>query len=523
MARIREYESEVPAAGAPPSRRASASDFGGGGGLLAAGQALGEIADSMHTEKVRREVGDAEVAVDERVANWTVEFQKRAQAAPAGDTSYVDQFITDFQNDAQKVREGLGTREANRRLDERIARTSAYFRQQAGTMAIRGAGEKAVQDYQAGLNAKRNTVLADPGQFPLVLDDALAALMAEDSPYARMPAAARERLARETAEGLALSTVQGIIERDPEQALQRLNASEWSRYLDADKTVALKARAETAIEGRRIDAARAEVAAERELRKVREKTADDFLKRLASDELTADQVLKSNLAPFGEGSKSTFLNLLKKGDAPDRDSRTYGPAFVDMFRRVTLPDGDPAKITDEAALYRPLEAGEITYSGIQALRAEMQGRRSMEGNVESELKKRMLDTAQSALTATDPILRIRDPKGDEKLQSFMAWFLPEYQRQRAAGKTALQLLDPESADYLGKGLGQFRRSRADMMRDIMQDNPGNPNVPAVPVDGKPADAPPAYKNKDDVVSAYRAGKLKRDEAQKILRDNGWAR
>jgi hypothetical protein len=66
---------------------------------------------------------------------------------------------------------------------------------------------------------------------------------------------------------------------------------------------------------------------------------------------------------------------------------------------------------------------------------------------------------------------MRDPKGDEQLQRFMSWFLPQYQQQRQSGKTAVQLLNPDSPDYLGKGLQQFTRPRAQMMKDIVDSNP----------------------------------------------------
>lgn len=523
MPRIREYQAEVPAAGIPQSRRADANDFGGtGAGLLTLGQALATASERVHQEDVRREISATDAEWSQRMADWTVEFQRRAQEAPAGDASYADTFIETMENDASKLREGLQTRQADDLLSQRIGRAKAHFRQEAGQWAIRTAGQKALQDYQGDLNARRNALLADPGQFLMALEDTEAALQSPDSPYARIPAADRERLARVTRGELALSAVQGVMNRNPGEALAQLTDGQWNEYLDADKAAALRGEAERRIEGLEIDAARAEARAERALRREREGVANDFLARLSDGTLTAEQVLKSNLSAFGEGSKSTFINLLKKNDNPDRDSRTYGPAFVDLFRRVNAPDGSPEKITDDASLYAPLERGDLTYSGIQALRAELQGRRSLDGAVEGELKKRMFDTAQASLTATDPILRIRDPKGDERLQAFMAWFLPEYQRQRSGGKSALQLLDPQSPDYLGKGLAQFRRSRADFMRDVFQDNPGNPALPAVPQDQPPAQGA-TYKNRDEVLNAYRAGKVSRDDARKILQDNGWAR
>jgi hypothetical protein len=54
-------------------------------------------------------------------------------------------------------------------------------------------------------------------------------------------------------------------------------------------------------------------------------------------------------------------------------------------------------------------------------------------------------------------LHIKDPKGDELYLKFLANALPAYDAGKKAGKTPAQLLNPDSPDYIGKSITNYKR------------------------------------------------------------------
>lgn len=188
---------------------------------------------------------------------------------------------------------------------------------------------------------------------------------------------------------------------------------------------------------------------------------NDFLGRMNSGSLTPQDVLHSGLAPFGSGSKDEFLNMLK---TQTKEPKTDPSLFNELFARAHLPDGNPGKITNENQLNPYLIAGRISMEDLTKLRNEVQGQNTTEGQSEAAMKKGMFDVARNTLTRSSPLLGIVDPEGEANLQRFTTWFVGEYDKQRAAGKSASQLLSPDSTDYLGKRLQNYMRSPQEIIQ-----------------------------------------------------------
>lgn len=198
-------------------------------------------------------------------------------------------------------------------------------------------------------------------------------------------------------------------------------------------------------------------------------TQNEFLVRMQAGDLTASDILGSNLEPFGEGSKDTFLRMLNK-DA--NTIRTDPVLFQALFDRINRPDGDAAKITDENFLNQYVESGRLTFEDLNRLRGEIQGKKTSAGKMEADLRSTALQAAKVALTASNPLLGIRDPKGSERFLAFSAWFDAEYKAGRDDQKTPRQLLDPTSPDYIvGPGIEIFKRSQQQIIQDLIVDNP----------------------------------------------------
>lgn len=470
MARIRDYETQESVQGNISVRRVEGSDlYAGGLGTMLADGVRGLVTDIKDSQQ-RQEVSDVNAVEAERRAKWTVEMENRAASMPAGDPTFADKFVEDFTADIAPLGDKYQTAAGRRAFQQKTRELSAYFVAKAGVYQAASAGAKATQDYLAAKNFNRSALLVDPAQFQSVVKETTDALNDPDGPYAKIPSIDRVKLERTTKEDLAESAVEGTIRQDPERGLAELASGRWGEYLSADRASTLTRTAEIGIRAKEIERARIEAAAEKAADKARQATADSFLPKIFGQDgvtLTTQEILRSNLKPE---QKEHYLNLVQRVSTADTKLKTDPAVMIDLFQRINLPDGDPNKIVDETKLDAYFGKG-LDMTSLSHLRGEMQGRRTEEGRIEADLKKGLVDAAKTALTGTNSLFRIRDPNGDVQLQKFMSYFLPEYQRQRQAGKTAAELLDPDSPSYLGKAIDRFKRSPTQMMQDMIQDAP----------------------------------------------------
>ena len=203
------------------------------------------------------------------------------------------------------------------------------------------------------------------------------------------------------------------------------------------------------------------------------------------------------------------------------DVKTYGTGFYDLYRSVHAPEGDPTRVTDPSQLWGHVGSnGDLTLAGVEKLTQEIQGRRSPEGESESEMRKQFLSNARSQITGSNDGLHLRDPKGDELFLKFMAQALPAYDEGRKKGLSAAQLLDPSSKDYVGASVSTFKRPMAVWVKDMMEQN--EPGVAAAPAAAGTGAAAPDLNSREGIVAAFRAGKLSRADAAAALVSKGFA-
>jgi len=214
--------------------------------------------------------------------------------------------------------------------------------------------------------------------------------------------------------------------------------------------------------------------------------------------------------------------LLATAKRDDKDSATYGPGFWDVYSRINLPDGDPKKITDPTIL--PGLAGPqgvLTLAGVKELSAEIQGKRSPDGEAEAAMKKQFLANAKDQISGKDKLFQgMADPVGEQNLLSFMGKFFPAYQAARQSGATPEDLLSPDGKAYLGKIITPYVRTTAQKLADWQSSNAD------LQTGAKPTPATNAAPNLDTmegILGAYHAGRLPADQAQKMLEANGFSR
>ncbi|MDB5405405.1 MAG: hypothetical protein JWL84_317 [Rhodospirillales bacterium] len=181
------------------------------------------------------------------------------------------------------------------------------------------------------------------------------------------------------------------------------------------------------------------------------------------------------------------------------DVQTYGPGFYQAYQAVHAADGDPNKLTDPSALYKMatpqldvngvMQPPQLTVAGVDKLTAEIQGKRSPEGEAETRMRAGALAYAKHQLSFDGDYGFMKDQKGEDAFNvGFTPAFYQAYDAGRAAGKTPAQLLSKDSPDFIvdkvaapylrtpAQRLADFKTAAAAMSADGV---PGVPNGPDI--------------------------------------------
>lgn len=237
----------------------------------------------------------------------------------------------------------------------------------------------------------------------------------------------------------------------------------------------------------------------------------------ATPKLTPEQIL--NNPHLSREAKERMVAQYEGLLGTEKVEKSYGRAFYDIYRRVHLPPSDPEHISDPGQLYGHVGPnGDLTVQGVDKLVQEIQNRKSPEGVAESEMRAQFLKNARAQITGSDEGLHLKDPKGDELYLKFLAQAWPAYDEGKRAGKTPTQLLNPDSPDYIGKSISAFKRPMSQWYSDMIHAD----GTPTPESGGAPAKFDPAsIKTIEEAVTAYRAGKLSKAEADQLAIERGW--
>lgn len=484
MPRIRPYESQVQSPGIIQGRNATGEDFGAGAyaGAAQLGQSVMGMGDFVKRQQEQTDVSDISAKLSELNAKKYIELQEGIRTATPGDQTFSQKFLEKYDQDAASIESGLTTtagrsffKKANARLREDLTK-SAW----SGQAEL--AGIKAQQDFTSTKNNFSDSLLVDPTNFEtkavLLEEYANHLVQGEDGrPGFLSRASAMDMVAKGKTE-MAAATIRGWADKNPEYAQQLLKSNRYDQYLKADQKAALDGDIQQAIRGREIEAERRKKQEKEALEMRQKETQDTFLTQLTKGKLDTKTILNSNLDAFGSGSKKEFLNLLEAHNKGDLN-QTDPSVFRDRLNAISRPDGDPNKLVDENALIQDVVNGKLSFEDMGKLRSEMQGRKTEEGKIEGQLKDNFLKTVRGELSGSNDMLGIKDPQGDKNNLAFQTWFFKYYNDQRKAGKTAYQLLDPNSPDYVGKWTTRFKNSPDQIMNNLvsgMQETQG-PEAP----------------------------------------------
>lgn len=241
----------------------------------------------------------------------------------------------------------------------------------------------------------------------------------------------------------------------------------------------------------------------KQLRDSQQAAGQGFIKQILTDPKSMDPSALANDPSLTWEQKNDLFNVAQKHlreVAGGKEAQDYGPGFWSAYQQVHADPSDPNRIADLGQLWkRGGPNGDLSLAGINVLTQEIQGTRTPEGAAEGQAKKAWFDAAHIAISGHGMMGGARDPVGEMNFAHFLTAALPELEHEKAAGMTLGQSLAAGSP--LDKLMGSFKRSPADMMRDMLGSN--NPDLPgaSAPAGAAPVDLSTAA----GITAAYKAG------------------
>jgi hypothetical protein len=275
----------------------------------------------------------------------------------------------------------------------------------------------------------------------------------------------------------ALSKAQfdGLLNLDPVATSKMLADGKWNDQFNADQLQKMEQQAKTYTTAQTIEKNRQDKVKQDAADAAQESAMQAGLKDLYSNKLSTKDIL--NNPDLDYSHQVQLLNMVERKNKGDLD--TDPTAMRNAFAAIVAPDGTPGKITSDDQINKLYIDGQVSLPDRDKLASELDGRKTESGRIESDLKTGVLNVAKQALIKPSGLTGIADPEGEQRYQSFMSWYLNEYQTQRQAGVSATDLTTPGSDKYLGNNIKAFMGTSQDIF-NARFGNQNNPQVPSVP-------------------------------------------
>lgn len=499
MPTIKEYSQQVAAPGPISQRQRTADDFGAAESkaLTQLGQSGMKVADALYKRETQKELSDLNAKLSQAQADNAIEFENLVRSTEPGDKKVFEQFQKDAQDRLNKAGAEISTNGARDYFSRTSARIMSQLQTSSAATQADLDGEKAVLDYTSARDSLTAGVTIDPSTLEnsrQLHADGLQNLV--DSGL--LPAREAAKLKASGEKDLVKSALRGWIKLDPNFAREKIKSGQYDSQLGGDLKLQLLGEVKQQERANVIEQERLLRQQERILQQEQEQTQNDFLAQLEKGELTSNEILESNLEAFGSGSKEQFLRMIDVANKAEKPMQNNSGTYMTLFDRIHLPYGDPQKITDESELNQYLGRG-LNMTGLKQLRAEVSGSKTEKGRSEAEMRKQLMNVAKSALTKSNPMLNIADPEGDERLLMFKQFEAEQIALKRKNKEPIAPLYDPNSKEYIGKYLENYRRTPQEILKAQMERLRAKPSTSLTDsLNGQDEKAPPQRREGESI-------------------------
>lgn len=406
----------------------------GQGALAAQGAAqiagaLGEVGEALEQrkalEKQRRaqeEISQLNVGIAKLRADTTVALNKAGREGDPNDPNFAENFRN---NVIAPQLADLGQFATTDEAKRHFATLGAGF---SGDFLIRTEGvqqanreQAAAQNHEVFLNQLGDSVVNDPASFE-------ATRISGDIAIDGLAVSQLDKRALKTNKDtrLALLAASGLIEQDPQNAKERIDAGEFSEFISGEEKQRLIDQADRAIKAR---IAEAEAA--------RKKASDARLNGLISQAINLDgstntedlsaldgQIFNNpNFTPEEKRAAFRFTAQLRKQE--NEGSSAGDAVYEGLLQRSVLSRGDPNKTTIQE-LTVAMGDGDLTAERFNSLVKLVGGKGTPEQQLLGRARNRGLQTAKEVITGNaGQISFIFDQNKALDLQEFTDFALTE--------------------------------------------------------------------------------------------------
>ena len=442
------------------------------------GKSVSGIGELLQRRQEQIEVSDLNAKTASFEAEFSNAHREFISKADPTDTQAFTEFSQQWQDQLSGISEGVSTRAGQLFLERRSASMKSRMSQQMDVAQVELAKERAMVNWDTMENSYAGKLFNNPEDFDSIRAESNRMLeqFVTEQGLDRQSAI---KLGQAADRKYAVQAVRGVMDLSPEEAEAQLKSGKWDALV-GDVKSQLMGEIETHKRAREADAARAVRLREEQIRQQSRDSDSKWTTKILSKEeaVSAKDIAKDPtlLAP----AKRTLVALL---NSPDTKLKDNGPHADTLFERIHLEDGHPDKIFDPMLLTQARINGKITDNDLKDLRKELDNRLTPEGQTESELKKSVLDAAKALIVKRNQFNVVEDPNRVSSYNRYKAWFMQEYAKRRKDGKTAAELTNPKSKDYLGQFIDQFNRAPEEIMRD--QFNKISNPTKEIPIDIRP--------------------------------------
>lgn len=468
-----------------------------GGAIKATGQVAQQAYD---TYVVQPEISKGAAALAGYQDDLTTKWNALAKGTDPNDATIKAKFMKDeLEPSLQRFNDSFSTAAGKKFAeDQSNAFRKHMFEKTTADVATR-AGEALVSNLTTMRNTLSNAVRNDPSSYDQSSALVRAAIKEQvaNTPGLSVATAARIEgtLSTQMQSELAKATILGVAEKNPDQAQKMIESGKFDKLIDGTEMTAMVKTMKTAS---RADQAFARQEKDRAEALASENRSDEYLSNMYSGKPGAIPSVKDiALDPVLslKDRKMLIETSLKRAEqSPDEAVTKDNPNTVnDYMNRLT----DPSKKLTLADLTKAAANKEITDATFNRLNAM---RKSVDAEpFQNPAIKSTIDAVETKLTNNNPMLGIKDPKGDTLISQWKLQVFPKLIEMEKAGKLTpadMDLGDPNS--YISKSLQPYTRSTSQIMLDLVNVTPTTVNdaKKAVPAPAKEYDGsnpPPSLK------------------------------
>lgn len=460
MPQIKEYHSQVGTAGPleKPNQRASADEFGAsiGRGVAQLGQAVSHVAEVQSRAEEAQEVADLHGRISDIKVKRYADLKDRYNSGEID----IDDFRNGINEDFSEVGGEVRTKTGKLYLQRSQAESMESFTIAAMGDRAKLAGEKARTSMQLSIDNHTAILNDDPSQLNTAIfssDEMVESSVASGF----LPSVRADEFKAEFRKRYAKSAIRGWIKNKPELAKQNLEGGTWDQYLDGDLKHQLEGESDREINRRRIEQERVQ-SLEREAKRLKDEVVKkDLVTGMIDGNVSTVQIRDAEL----DASTTEHLFFLQDRINKQKVEKSDPVLYNSMLERIHLPDGDPRKITDQDQINNLVT--QLPLEQIKNLRTEFEGRSTIEGRHEGDLKSQFMKSARAALVKSS-LFGLPDPAGEENLARLMVSYQVEYREAKKSGKSPMQLLDPDNKDGMYKLIQKFQKSPAQIGQEMSE-------------------------------------------------------